>query len=82
MRVVYLLLDVDKLRRHQATKDRRRNEWNVFLEQERITLAEEQNVYDDILMLEGVVDVYRSLPLKLLLCHRWSVEPTSFSESI
>ena len=62
--------DVEGLLQHRKGKPQRQAEWQEAVTAETEALREEDGDFGDLLLVDGV-DVYRSLPSKLLRCHEW-----------
>ncbi|KAK7487018.1 hypothetical protein BaRGS_00021688, partial [Batillaria attramentaria] len=67
---MYAVEDVASLTRHTDKRAGRDEWWGQKLGEEERNLGREVDEFGDILFAEGV-DVYRSLPDKLLQCHSW-----------
>ncbi|XP_076464185.1 UDP-GalNAc:beta-1,3-N-acetylgalactosaminyltransferase 2-like [Babylonia areolata] len=67
---MYAVHDTPELQRHSRQRAQRQAAWRARQEAEVAALRAEEEVYGDILWVDGV-DVYRSLPAKLLHCHHW-----------
>ena len=59
-----------KLEERRKQRQERREMWQSVLQREQNELQREMSRFDDILLVD-VVDVYRSLPRKLLKFYSW-----------
>ena len=65
-----------KLEERRKQRQERKDMWQSVLQREQNELQREMSQFDDILLVD-VVDVYRSLPRKLLKFYSW-YEPRFF----
>ena len=59
-----------KLEERRKQRQERKEMWQAVLQREQNELQREMSQFDDILLVD-VVDVYRSLPRKLLKFYSW-----------
>lgn len=59
-----------KLEERRKERQERKKMWQSVLQREQNELQREMSQFDDILLVD-VVDVYRSLPRKLLKFYSW-----------
>lgn len=59
-----------KLEERRKQRQERKEMWQSVLQREQNELQREMSQFDDILLVD-VVDVYRSLPRKLLKFYSW-----------
>lgn len=59
-----------KLEERRKQRQERKDMWQSVLQREQNELQREMSQFDDILLVD-VVDVYRSLPRKLLKFYSW-----------
>ncbi|KAM7442061.1 Beta-1 [Porites harrisoni] len=67
-----------KLEERRKQRQERKEMWQSVLQREQNELQREMSQYDDILLVD-VVDVYRSLPRKLLKFYSWTVRSMLFN---
>ena len=67
-----------KLEERRKQRQVRKKMWQSVLQREQNELQHEMSQYDDILLVD-VVDVYRSLPRKLLKFYSWYEPRFAFS---
>ena len=67
-----------KLEERRKERQERKKMWQSVLQREQNELQREMSQFDDILLVD-VVDVYRSLPRKLLKFYSWYEPRFAFS---
>jgi beta-1,3-N-acetylgalactosaminyltransferase 2 len=70
---MYALENPNKFLDHSQQKQRAQADWQKSVDKENADLQSEEKQFGDILFVDEV-DVYRSLPSKLLHCHQWFAE--------